>query len=1074
MAELIPLKMLIAVGAAVVTGVGIVLYSLFASTKEAQQKKFKIKRQKAIEGNFHTLKAEYKTLHEKYLKLKEEYVTLKDAIKKAQKIEDKLRHEFAQREEWVNKSQEMLKRTSEQFAETKEKYIEKEKRLEEEFAKNVKLTAQVRKMNQQMEELEWEVKNRNDEIRDLNEQVKDFKTRLKDQAANINQLNRELQKKQEEVAWVAAEEHEALKAEFEDMKFHFDIKARELQVKEDAIKKLDRERIRLKNKLNEKMKQLGEKVEGVSEEEIPVEPAPSGSPAQSQPQAPQGEKEAAQPASEVQAQGEKEAAQPAAEEVQAQGEKEAAQPAAEEVQAQGEKEAAQPAAETPAEESKEEPRPAEEKESEPAQAKSEDIDLPEVDMTKIRNIGIMAHIDAGKTTVTERVLYYTGRSHKIGEVHEGKAQMDWMKQEQDRGITITSAATTCFWKGNRINIIDTPGHVDFTVEVERSLRVLDGAVAVFCAVGGVQPQSETVWRQSVKYNVPKMAFVNKMDRTGANFFGVLESIEQELEANVIPINIPLGQEENFRGVIDVIEMKAVIFDDSSQGKDFKIEDIPEEAKEMAQKYHQMMVERAAACDETLTEKYLQAPDSLTKEELIAAIRKGTVANKAVPILCGTALKNKGVQRLLDAVNMFLPSPGDLPPIEGALPDDPEKTVKRSADVKEPLTALAFKVQADPHIGKLVYTRIYSGVVKSGTYILNATKDKKERVGRIVQMHANQRENKEYAHAGEIVALVGLSNTITGDTLTLQESPVILEAIEFPEPVISVSIKPESRGDQDKLGKALVKLMEEDPTFTVRTDEETDETILSGMGELHLEIIVDRLKEEFKVNVSVSQPKVAYKETITKPTTAEYKHVKQSGGHGQYGHVVMEMSPSDNGGGYKFTNSIVGGSIPKNYIPSVEKGIQEILKRGVLAGFPVVDVALNLTDGSYHEVDSSDIAFRLAAIGCFKEGFMRCSPVLLEPSMSLEITTPEDYVSNIVGNICSKRGKIINIDAKGNQKIVKAEAPLSELFGYMTTLRSLSSGRASCSMEFCKYSEVPESLAQKVIEERKKEKGQAGK
>ncbi|MBN2484197.1 MAG: elongation factor G [Candidatus Omnitrophica bacterium] len=814
------------------------------------------------------------------------------------------------------------------------------------------------------------------------------------------------------------------------------------------------ERIRLKNELIKKRQALGEAVEEEIEEV-------SESPESEQAAAPD---EAAGSVSSAEPQTVTEDdAQPA--ETQTQEEASPEQPAPAEV-----------VPSHPEPEQEEEPAVAQEAEPQEEQpeetlTKKEEIDIPDVDLTKIRNIGIMAHIDAGKTTVTERILFYTGRSHKIGEVHEGKAQMDWMKQEQERGITITSAATTCFWKGNRINIIDTPGHVDFTVEVERSLRVLDGAVAVFCAVGGVQPQSETVWRQSEKYHVPKIAFVNKMDRTGAHFFSVMESIEQELGANVIPINIPLGQEENFRGIIDVIEMKAVIFDDSSQGKDFTIEDIPDEAKETAQKYHQIMLERAAACDETLTEKYLHSPESLTKEEIIAAIRRGTVANKAVPILCGTALKNKGVQRLLDAVNAFLPAPLDIPAVSGTLPDDPEKTAERPPDIKAPLAAVAFKIQADPHIGKLVYTRIYSGVIKSGSYILNATKGKKERIGRIVQMHANQRENKEYAHAGEIVALVGLSNTITGDTLTTQDDPLILEAIEFPTPVISISVQPESRSDQDKLGKALMRLMEEDPTFQVYTDEETDETILSGMGELHLEIIVDRLKNEFKVNASVGQPKVAYKETITKPVTAEYKHVKQSGGHGQYGHVVIEMSPSTNGEGHKFVNSIVGGSIPRNYIPSVQKGVQEIMKRGVLAGFPVVDVDVNLIDGSYHEVDSSDIAFRLAAIGCFKEGFMKCSPTLLEPSMSLEITTPEDYVSNIVGNICSKRGKILNIDSKANLKVVKAEAPLSELFGYMTILRSLSSGRASCSMEFSKYVELPTALAQKVIEDRKKEREQ---
>ena len=693
----------------------------------------------------------------------------------------------------------------------------------------------------------------------------------------------------------------------------------------------------------------------------------------------------------------------------------------------------------------------------------------QVELSKLRNIGIMAHIDAGKTTLTERILFYTGRSHKIGEVHDGQAQMDWMKQEQERGITITSAATTCFWKEHRINIIDTPGHVDFTVEVERSLRVLDGAIAVFCAVGGVEPQSETVWRQSDKYNVPKLAFVNKMDRVGADFFAVLKSIESDLGANAMPLQIPIGAEDDFRGIIDLMEMQAYIYDDESFGKNFHTEDIPEDMKEISKKYHHIMVEKAVELDDTLMEKYLESEDAITKEELIPAIRKGVVTNKIVPVLCGSAFKNKGVQRLLDAVTLYLPSPLDLPPVTGTDPDDPEKKVERHPSDDEPFTALAFKVQSDPHMGKLVYFRVYSGKMDAGSYIYNCTKLKKERLGRILQMHANQRENRSTIYAGDIAAAIGLDYTVTGDTITDLENRLILEAIEFPAPVISISIKPQSRGDQDKLGKALMKLSEEDPTFTVHTDEETDETIISGMGELHLEIIVDRMKHEFGVEASVGQPKVAYKETILKSTTQDYKHVKQTGGRGQYGHVVLEISPAKPGEGFEFTNSIKGGAIPREYIPAIEKGIIETMKRGIYAGYPVVDVKVDLIDGSYHEVDSSELAFKLAAGECFKRAFMQCVPVLLEPNMSLEITTPEDYVGNIVGELCSRRGKVLGIEAKPTQQIIAAEAPLSAMFGYATTLRSLSSGRAIYSMHFEKYVEVPFEMTEKIIEEKRKER-----
>jgi len=681
----------------------------------------------------------------------------------------------------------------------------------------------------------------------------------------------------------------------------------------------------------------------------------------------------------------------------------------------------------------------------------------------------MAHIDAGKTTTTERILFYTGKSYKIGEVHDGKAQMDWMKQEQERGITITAAATTCFWNDHRITIIDTPGHVDFTVEVERSLRVLDGAVAVFCAVDGVQPQSETVWRQSDKYKVPKLAFVNKMDRTGADFFAVLKGIEEDLGANPIALQIPLGSEDTFRGIIDLLEMKAYIYEEDSIGKEFKVEDIPAEHKEAADKYRHLMVEKASASDEALMKKYLEAPETITKEELKAAIRKGTIANIMVPLLCGSSFKNKGVQKILDAVVDFLPSPLDLPAVEGHDLEDPEKKYPRRPDVNEPLAAFAFKVQSDLHMGKLVYMRVYSGVLESGSYVLNTTKNKKERVGRIVRMHANQRENVDYALAGDIVAVIGLSYTITGDTLCNPQDPLLLEAIQFPTPVVSLSIAPKSRSDQDKLGRGLARLADEDPTFMVQTDEETKETILTGMGELHLEIIVDRLKEEFGVEAIVGRPRVAYRETILKNANAEGKYIKQSGGRGQYGHVVMEISPAQQGEGVVFIDSIKGGAIPRSFIPAVEKGIKEATQKGVYAGYPVVDVKVDLVDGSFHEVDSSELAFKFAAILGFKEGFMRAAPVLLEPYMSLEVITPEEYANSVIGYICSCRGKILNMDTKGKQKIISAEAPLGEMFGYATNFRSLSSGRANASMEFSKYLQVPAEIAAKIIAERNEQK-----
>jgi len=711
------------------------------------------------------------------------------------------------------------------------------------------------------------------------------------------------------------------------------------------------------------------------------------------------------------------------------------------------------------------PEPEEPAVKEEAEKKERILPVPKIDIAKVRNIGIMAHIDAGKTTLSERILFYTGRSHKIGEVNDGKAQMDWMKQEQARGITITSAATTCFWNEHKINLIDTPGHVDFTVEVERSLRVLDGAVAVFCAVGGVEPQSETVWRQADKYNVPRIAFVNKMDRVGADFFGVVKSIEEELGGNAVVLVMPLGAEDQFRGVIDLLEMKAYIYDEESQGKDFHAEEIPPEFQETAQKYHHALIEKVAAFDEALTKRFLEAESTITPEELIPVIRRQTVAGKMVPVLCGSAFKNKGVQKLIDAVILYLPSPADLPAVKGNAPDNAEEIIQRQADAKEPFAALAFKVQSDPHMGRLVYLRIYSGVLETGTYVLNAAKNKKERIGRIVQMHANQRENIENAFAGDIVAVIGLAHTITADTLCDADSPVILEAIKFPVPVVSLSIAPKSRSDQDKLGKGLSRLMEEDPTFLVSSDEETKETILTGMGELHLEIIVDRLKEEFGVEAIVGQPKVAYRETILQTANGEGKYIKQSGGRGQYGHVMMELSPNPQAG-FEFIDSIKGGAIPKNFIPAVEKGVIEAMQKGAYAGYPVVDMKVDLLDGSFHEVDSSELAFRMAAILGFKQIFLQAQPLLLEPYMSLEVNTPEEHVNSIVGYICSHRGKILNMDSKGKQKIISAEVPLAEMFGYATAIRSLSSGRANASMEFKKYGQVPKEIAEKILEEKR--------
>jgi elongation factor G len=692
---------------------------------------------------------------------------------------------------------------------------------------------------------------------------------------------------------------------------------------------------------------------------------------------------------------------------------------------------------------------------------------------RYRNIGISAHIDAGKTTTTERILFYTGVNHKIGEVHDGAATMDWMEQEQERGITITSAATTAFWKGmggnypeHRINIIDTPGHVDFTIEVERSMRVLDGACMVYCAVGGVQPQSETVWRQANKYKVPRLAFVNKMDRTGANFFKVYDQLKTRLKANPVPVVVPIGSEENFKGVVDLLKMKAIIWDEASQGTKFDYVDVPAELVDTCNEWREKMIESAAEANEELMEKYLGG-EELTEEEIVKALRDRTIACEIQPMLCGTAFKNKGVQRMLDAVIDFLPSPVDIPPVKGEL-ESGESAERRAAD-DEKFSALAFKIMTDPFVGQLIFFRVYSGVVNSGDTVLNSTKDKKERLGRILQMHANQREEIKEVRAGDIAAAVGLREATTGDTLCDPQHPIVLERMIFPEPVISQAVEPKTKADQEKMGLALNRLAQEDPSFRVQTDEESGQTIISGMGELHLEILVDRMKREFNVEATVGKPQVAYRETI-RATAAdvEGKFVKQSGGRGQYGHAVITLEPNEQGKGYEFLDEIKGGVIPREYIPAVDKGIQETLKSGVLAGFPVVDVKVHLTFGSYHDVDSNENAFRMAGSMAFKEAMRKASPVILEPMMAVEVETPEDYMGNVMGDLSGRRGIVQGMeDMVGGGKIVRAEVPLSEMFGYSTSLRSLTQGRATYTMEFKHYAEAPRNVADAIISAKSK-------
>ena len=687
----------------------------------------------------------------------------------------------------------------------------------------------------------------------------------------------------------------------------------------------------------------------------------------------------------------------------------------------------------------------------------------EFSLEKTRNIGIMAHIDAGKTTTTERILFYTGRVHKIGEVHEGAATMDWMEQEQERGITITSAATTAQWKGHRINIIDTPGHVDFTVEVERSLRVLDGSVTVFCAKGGVEPQSENVWRQADKYKVPRMAYVNKMDIMGADFYNVVQMMKDRLQCNAVPIQLPIGSEDSFKGLIDLVTMKAYVYYDDL-GKDERIEEIPADMKDKADEYHAALLESVAEQDEELMMKYLDG-EEITVDEIKKTIRKATIANEMVPVLCGTSYRNKGVQNLLDAVVDYMPAPTDIPPIEGVIPGTDEETVRHSSD-EEPFSALAFKIMTDPYVGKLCFFRVYSGTLTKGSAVYNSTKDKNERIGRILQMHANDRKDIDVVYSGDIAAAVGLKNTGTGDTLCDENNPVILESMEFPEPVIRVAIEPKTKAGQEKMGIALAKLAEEDPTFRAYTDEETGQTIIAGMGELHLEIIVDRLLREFKVEANVGKPQVSYKEAIRKPVKIDHKYARQSGGKGQYGHVVIEMEPQEPGKGYEFVNKIVGGAIPKEYIPAVDAGIQGAMQNGVLAGYNVVDVKVTLVDGSYHEVDSSEMAFKIAASMAFKEGCRKGDPVLKEPIMKVDVIVPEEYMGDVMGDLNSRRGQIQGMEARPGAQSISAFVPLSEMFGYATDLRSKTQGRGQYTMQPSHYEEVPKSIMEDIINGRK--------
>ena len=927
-------------------------------------------------------------------------------------LEKQLDREKRIEEESIREKDRIKKR----IIELEEKISKKEEDLQKELSKNIKLNSTLVELNEKLRSLEKDNLEKTEKIVILNKKLEETSSKINEYTISINDLKRKI----ENSKWVSREDYDALKDEYKFLEEELENKKELLDSKDNEISKLKLEI----EKLNFKLSRIGKETQEI--EPVKLEE----------------EKEVVEEKRIVK-------------EIEETEEKEAVK----EEEVNIEVKENQDKKETLTEETQEK---IEELNLEELKAK-EDI---KIDLNATRNIGIIAHIDAGKTTLSERLLFFTGKTHKLGEVHNGEAQLDWMKQERERGITITAAVTTCFWKDTRINLIDTPGHVDFTVEVERSLRVLDGGVVVFSAVEGVEAQSESVWRQADKYNVPKIVFINKMDRTGADFYAAIKDIEEKLQANVTPVVIPIGKEADFSGLIDLIEMKAYIYKDQL-GKDISCQDIPNDYLDIAKQYRNLLLEKCALVDESFSEKYFNNPSSITEEDIKKALRKGCILNKLTLIFCGSALKNKGIQKLLDGIVFYLPSPLDLEATDARSPSDSNTHIKIKPSVDEPFSALAFKVQVDPYVGKLVYLRIYSGYVDSGSYVLNVTKGIKERIGRLVQMHANQKENRFRAYVGEIVAAIGLSKTTTGDTLTSPDRPVIFESMEFPKPVMSISITPKTRQDQDKLSKAIVKLMEEDPTFCVETDQETNEIVLSGMGELHLEIMVERLKDEFKVDADVSPPKVAYKETILESSVTEYKHIKQSGGRGQYGHVIMEISPLPRGGDFQFESKIKGGAIPQNFIPAIEKGVREVLKKGVYAGYPVVDVKVVLLDGSYHEVDSSDIAFRLAAMGCFREGFMKSKPVLLEPYMLAEVISPNDYVSNLVAYLCSKRGKILNIDAKGQNKIITAEVPLSEMFGYAENFRSLSSGRATFSMQFLRYEQAPNEIIQKVLAEKEK-------
>ncbi len=989
----------------ILAGVGIVIYS-FTYEEKTEKKEDREK----LKNKIDSLKSKVKSLEinlDEHKRIIEELQNEK-AQKKA--AIESLRKELLRYKEWVEHQTQEVEKVKDESVKINQKLADKDRELEEEFSKNVKLNKELRYAKEELIRVEKMAEEREKEINQLKGKIEEYSLRIQEITKNANELKDKLEKS----SWVAKDDYNALKEDYGLLEEELNTKKKQLLLKDEEIIKLKDQIRRFKNiSLEEK--------EEVEDKKIV-----------------------------------KESLKETREENLEKREELLSEEKIEKVSKDDTKKVV----------SKEIKKP-----KEKVNIDREKIEKIKTffDLSKIRNIGIVAHIDAGKTTLTERILFYTGKSHKIGEVHEGKAQMDWMKQERQRGITITSAATTCFWKNRRINIVDTPGHVDFTAEVERSLRILDGVVIVFCAVGGVEAQSETVWQQADKYNIPKIAFVNKIDRRGADYFKVVESVEKRLHAEVVPIVIPWGKENELKGIIDIIEMKAYLYKDESLGKDFVIQDIPPEDYKEAERWRCRMFEKISVVDKVIKEKLLKEKNSLSIEEIHNALRKATVANKLTPILCGSALKNKGIQKLLDAITLYLPSPLDLSVYKGKDINPPYNIVEIRPSLDEPFSALAFKIQTDPHVGKLVYVRVYSGYLEAGSYILNATKNKKERVGRIVAMHANLREDKDLICAGEIAAFIGLANTTTGDTLTSIQRPLILEEIKFPSPVMSISIKPHSRNDQDKLGKAIAKLSEEDPTFIAETDEETSEIILSGMGELHLEIMVERLKDEFKVNAEISRPKVAYKETIKSESIGEYRHIKQTGGRGQYGHVVIQLIALKRGEGFVFENKIKGGAIPQNYIPAVEKGIKEAMKKGVYAGYPVVDVKVTVIDGSYHEVDSSDLAFMLAARGCFKEAFLKAEPTLLEPYMYVEIVTPQEYVSSLVGNICSRRGKILSIDTKDNQKIIIAETPLAEMFGYAEDFRSLSRGRATFSMEFKRYEEVPFRLIEKIIKEHKKER-----